>query len=86
MPLRSDSSDFSDGGFGTLTEADYAVIDAASNITSSSETTPKGGPKVEIVVEDVDVLPEAPADTRSMYERFRQYQRLSVSDLVGPAW
>ncbi|PBL00713.1 hypothetical protein ARMGADRAFT_391523 [Armillaria gallica] len=86
MPLRSDSSDFSDGGFGTLTEADYAVIDAASNITSSSETTPKGGPMVEIVVEDVDVLPEAPKDTRSMYERFRPYQRLSVSDLVGPAW
>ncbi|KAK0246125.1 exonuclease V [Armillaria nabsnona] len=86
MPLRSDSSDFSDGGLDTLTEADYALIDAASNITSSSKTTPKGGPKVEIVVEDDDVLPEAPEDTRSMYERFRPYQRLSVSDLVGPAW
>ncbi|KAK0481838.1 exonuclease V [Armillaria novae-zelandiae] len=86
MLLRSNSSDFSDGGFGSFTEADYALIDAASNAASSSETTPKGGPKIEIVVEDDDVLPEAQEDTRSMYERFRQYQRLSVSDLVGPAW
>lgn len=86
MPLRSDSSDFSDGGLGTLTEADYAVIDAASNFASSRETTSKGMPKVEIAVEDEDALPEAPVDTRSMYERFRFYKRLSVSDLVGPAW
>ncbi|KAK0456175.1 exonuclease V [Armillaria borealis] len=87
MPLQSDSSDFSDGGFDTFTEADYARIDAASNIASSSDsTTPQGGPKVEIAVEDDDVLPVAPEDTCSMYERFRPYQRLSVSDLVGPAW
>ncbi|PBK76928.1 hypothetical protein ARMSODRAFT_1079004 [Armillaria solidipes] len=87
MPLQSDSSDFSDGGFDTFTEADYARIDAASNVASSSDsTTPQGRPKVEIAVEDDDVLPVAPEDTRSMYERFRPYQRLSVSDLVGPAW
>lgn len=86
MLLRSDSSEFSDGGFDNFTEADYALIDAASNIASSSETTPKGSPKVEIVVEDDDVLPEAQEDTRSMYERYRRYQRLSVSDLVAPAW
>ncbi|KAK0198733.1 exonuclease V [Armillaria mellea] len=67
-------------------EADYAKIDAASNTAFSSETTLEGGPKVEIVVEDEDVLPEAQEDERSMYTRFRLYQRLSVSDLVGPAW
>ncbi|KAK0465455.1 exonuclease V, partial [Desarmillaria tabescens] len=45
-----------------------------------------GRPKIEIAVEDDDIPPEASVDTRSMYERFRPYRMLSVSDLVGPAW
>ncbi|KAF9024137.1 hypothetical protein BDZ89DRAFT_1114811 [Hymenopellis radicata] len=75
------TDEFSDGGFGALTEQDFEILDAAA-IASSSSKADLAAPEVQITYD----LDDLPIPERSPFQRFRKSKRLSVTDLVSPAW
>ncbi|KAF8921901.1 exonuclease V a 5' deoxyribonuclease-domain-containing protein [Mucidula mucida] len=81
------TDEFSDGGFGTLTEQDFEILDAAAvvSLSSSSSKADLAAPGVQITY-DSDDLPDMKIPERSPFQRFRKSKRLSVTDLVSPAW
>ncbi len=81
------TDEFSDGGFGTLTEQDFEILDAAAavSLSSSSSKADLATPEVQITY-DSDDLPDMKIPERSPFQRFRKSKRLSVTDLVSPAW